>query len=224
MTRNELFSSRLRSLRIEKEAQEQRRWTAEDVGKSLGMSQSTFSNYENGLRIPSLDVIERIAKFYKVSPAYITGFSDYKGNTDSDAFLVLPSMTDHAKTTFANSLGDYGISEEMLKRHGLSRSDILVDVVQDNSMAPTLIKDDVVILRRDLNRTQHLPHGLYCVKSPDGKTWLRWVKQELDGSVKVYPENTTHFESFTFNSDDFSHYSILGSIFKIIREPKADTI
>ncbi|MCG6216248.1 LexA family transcriptional regulator [Vibrio furnissii] len=224
MTRNELFSSRLRSLRIEREAQDQRRWTAEDVGKSLGMSQSTFSNYENGLRIPSLDVIERIAKFYKVSPAYISGFSDYKGNTDSDALLVLPTMTEHAKTMFANPLGDYGVSEEVLTRYGLSRSDILIDVVQDNSMAPLLLKDDVVILRRDVNPTQHVPHGLYCVRSPDGKTWLRWVKQELDGSVKVYPENSTHFESFTFNSEDFAHYTILGSIFKIIREPKTDVI
>lgn len=224
MTRNELFSSRLRNLRIEKEAKDQRRWTAEDVGKHLGMSQSTFSNYENGLRIPSLDVIERIAGFYKVSPSYLTGFTEHKGNTDSDAFLVLPSMSTNAKATFANPLGDYGISEEWLKQRGLTSSDVFIDVVADNSMAPTLLKDDVVILKRLADTGSAIAHGLYCLKDTDGHTWLRWVKRELDGTVNVYPENDTHFQKFTFKPEEFEKYTVMGTLLKIIREPKSDVI
>lgn len=226
MTRNEKFGERLRQLRAEKEARDGRKWTTEDVGKALGMTQSTYSNYENSLRMPALDGIERIAQFYKVSPSYIACFSDHRGNTDGDALLVLPTMTHYAKAAFANPLGDFGVSAELLATYGLSQVDILIDVVPDNAMAPSLQKNDVVILRRlgDISK-QNLPHNLYCLKDDSGQTWFRWVKREIDGSVKVYPENTTHYDEFTFSQEQFdTNYQVMGSILKVIREPKPEVL
>lgn len=225
MTRTEKFATRLRQLRAEKEAREQRKWTTDDVGKALGMTQSTYSNYENALRVPALDVIERIADFYNVNPAYIACFSDYKGNTDGDALLVLPDLTSNAKASFSNSLGDFGVSSELLATYGLTRKDILVDVVVDNSMAPHLIKNDVVLLRRlgDTPKSA-LPHGLYCLKDPTGQTWFRWVKREINGVVQVYPESTTHYQKFEFTPEEFEQFTVLGSILKVIRAPSADAL
>ncbi|MBL4297877.1 helix-turn-helix domain-containing protein [Vibrio fluvialis] len=225
MTRTEKFGKRLRQLRAEKEAREQRKWTTDDVGKALGMTQSTYSNYENALRVPALDVIERIADFYKVSPAYIACFSDYKGNTDGDALLVLPALTENAKEAAANSLGDFGVSSELLATYGLERQDVLIDVVLDNSMAPTLIKNDVVILRRMADTPKNaIPHGLYCLKDPSGQTWFRWVKREINGVVQVYPESTTHYQKFEFTPEQFEEYTVLGSILKVIRAPSTDAL
>lgn len=225
MTRNEIFAKRLRHLRAEKEATEQKRWSARDVGRVLGMSQSTYSNYENALRIPTLDTIEQIAAFFKVNPAYVCGFSEYKGNSDSDAMLVLPAMTDKAQQFCSNSLGDFGVSPELLKKHGLTKDHILVDVIDDNAMAPQLIKGDVVIVRRlvDIDRNA-LPHGLYCLKNPGGETWFRWVRREIDGTIQVYPEKTTHYASFSLTPEEFQDYTVLGSVFKVIREPKPDEL
>nr|AKN36419.1 hypothetical protein [Vibrio splendidus] len=40
----------------------------------------------------------------------------------------------------------------------------------------------------------------------------------------MYPNNTTHYESYTFTKEEFSQFEVLGTIFKIIRTPRFDDL
>ncbi|OCH31813.1 hypothetical protein A6E13_16455 [Aliivibrio fischeri] len=225
MNRNEEFGKRLRELRKEKEIKDGRKLTCEMVGKAIGMTPSGYTNYENGLRIPKLDIIEDIAIFYKVSPSYIACFSENKGNSTNESLLIMPQLTEQAKAESASILGDYAVSPELLLKSNINKENILLELIKDNSMSPHLFKNDFILIKKEnLTLLDNLAFGIYCLKDKNNQLWIRWVKPELDGSYKVYPNNTTHYESYTFSKEEFSEFRILGSIFKIIRTPNFDDI
>ena len=62
-----LISSKLRSLRIEKNLKQAQ------VAEKVGVNKSAISAYENDLRQPSYDVLVKLAKLYKVSVDYLLG-------------------------------------------------------------------------------------------------------------------------------------------------------
>jgi transcriptional regulator with XRE-family HTH domain len=54
------LGEKLRKLREEKGS------TLEDVADSLGIGRSTLSGYENGHRKPNIEVIDKLAQYFKV--------------------------------------------------------------------------------------------------------------------------------------------------------------
>lgn len=67
--------------------------TQAELGKKIGLMDNTIARYENGTRVPSLEVWEDLASALHVSPAYLVGWSDepsedeHKHNIESsDAF------------------------------------------------------------------------------------------------------------------------------------------
>jgi len=65
-----IFSERLRELR------EETGQPLRVVAKSLGIALSSYSNYEQGLREPSLAYFRRICDYFDVSADYLLGRSD----------------------------------------------------------------------------------------------------------------------------------------------------
>ena len=53
--------------------------TQAELGNQVGFADNTISNYEKGLREPTLEVWEFLASALHVSPAYLVGWSDEKG-------------------------------------------------------------------------------------------------------------------------------------------------
>lgn len=47
--------------------------TQEEVAKDLNLSQQTYSNYENGTRLPNIDIIIDIANYYNISIDILVG-------------------------------------------------------------------------------------------------------------------------------------------------------
>jgi transcriptional regulator with XRE-family HTH domain len=62
-----ILGYRLRELRKEN------RLSQEKLGKILGVSKVSVSGYENGNRIPSLDILNKILDFFGVSADYLMG-------------------------------------------------------------------------------------------------------------------------------------------------------
>ena len=62
-----MYLKRLRELR------EDRDKTQTEIAKILGMKQSQYSRYENGIRDIPLDSLITLAKYYSVSTDYILG-------------------------------------------------------------------------------------------------------------------------------------------------------
>ncbi|MCH5255230.1 MAG: helix-turn-helix transcriptional regulator [Lachnospiraceae bacterium] len=58
----------------------------ETIAKYLGVSQQTYSNYENGKREIPIMVVTALAKYYKVSTDYLLrSDTSYLGNVDMNA-------------------------------------------------------------------------------------------------------------------------------------------
>ena len=62
-----MYLKRLRELREDKDK------TQTEIAKILGMKQSQYSRYENGIRDLPLDSLITLAKYYGVSTDYILG-------------------------------------------------------------------------------------------------------------------------------------------------------
>lgn len=56
-------------------ARQVRGYSQYDFAKLLGIGRSTLANYEQGVREPSLEMIEKIASALCVSPAWLVGWS-----------------------------------------------------------------------------------------------------------------------------------------------------
>lgn len=59
-----------------KETRKSRGLTQVEVCKILFVDQNTLSLFENGHRLPRVDMIERLAKIYDVNPAWLVGWSE----------------------------------------------------------------------------------------------------------------------------------------------------
>ena len=66
-----MYLKRLRELR------EDRDKTQTEIAKILGMKQSQYSRYENGIRDIPLDSLITLAKYYGVSTDYILGLQKW---------------------------------------------------------------------------------------------------------------------------------------------------
>lgn len=64
------FTDRLKQLRIEKHI------TQKELAGFLNVTQNAIFNWENGKREPSIEMIEKIANYFNVSPSYLMGWDD----------------------------------------------------------------------------------------------------------------------------------------------------
>ena len=68
--------------------------TQEQLSQRLGLTKSVISAYENGLRMPSYDVLIAIARIFKVSTDFLLGVEqkqevDFSGLTESEKTAIL---------------------------------------------------------------------------------------------------------------------------------------
>lgn len=66
----DIFCKRLRILRIENGL------STTALAKEIQVSDASISRWENGLRIPNIDELYALAKFFKVSADYLIGLED----------------------------------------------------------------------------------------------------------------------------------------------------
>lgn len=69
------FGNRLKTLRI------QNNMTQFQLSQKLGLTKSVISAYENGLRMPSYDVLIAISNIFRVTTDFLLGIED-KSNID----------------------------------------------------------------------------------------------------------------------------------------------
>lgn len=65
-----VFGKRLKRLRQEKDV------VLVDLADHLDTTQSTLSKYENGKRVPNIEMLDRIAKYFDVTTDFLIGNTD----------------------------------------------------------------------------------------------------------------------------------------------------
>lgn len=88
--------------------------TMQDFCNTIGISFSTYQNYESGKRIPTADILLKLADFYNVSTDYLLG-----RNTEEQTAL------DELAGQFNMSLLEKKIVEEYLKLPDKMRGDLM---------------------------------------------------------------------------------------------------
>lgn len=65
------LANKLKELRIDKGLSQS------EVSKALGLTRNAFTNYENGYREPSLDILKKICELFAVSADYLLGLKEF---------------------------------------------------------------------------------------------------------------------------------------------------
>ncbi|UWP60594.1 helix-turn-helix transcriptional regulator [Ruminococcus gauvreauii] len=72
-------------------------YTQADMGRKLNIQRQSYANYENGNRIPSIDMLSKIAAIFKVTVDYllhdITAAAG--GTADPDFYSITDLITDY---------------------------------------------------------------------------------------------------------------------------------
>ncbi len=64
------FAKKLKEIRMEKG------YSQKETSLKLGMSKNAYSNYEMGIREPSLDTLKKICQLFDTSSDYLIGLKD----------------------------------------------------------------------------------------------------------------------------------------------------
>lgn len=81
-----MFSERLKQLRIDRKLRQK------DIAEYFGTSPQSYAQWEKGLRKPSQDSLEKLAKFFDVSTDYLLGNTDQKNASDIDEEALEASL------------------------------------------------------------------------------------------------------------------------------------
>ncbi len=66
-----MINEKLKQLRKEKGVSQK------EISSAIGITLSAYSNYEQGIREPSIDIIIKLCKYFKVSADYLIGLEDW---------------------------------------------------------------------------------------------------------------------------------------------------
>ena len=96
MVSNSMISVRLKELREDLHLRQ------DQVAKLMRVNKNAISTYENGTREPSLGMLVRLARLYRVSTDYLLGVTDNRvvdisGLTEHEATLICELVEDMTK-------------------------------------------------------------------------------------------------------------------------------
>ncbi|MED1201984.1 helix-turn-helix domain-containing protein [Heyndrickxia acidicola] len=86
-----MFGKRLRELRKKKGL------TMKEFGNKFSLAESTISGYENGIRKPDIELVDKFADFFEVSSDYLLGRTDSPNPTINSSILNQKDEKDIAK-------------------------------------------------------------------------------------------------------------------------------
>lgn len=128
-----MFSEELRNLRKEKNISQV------ELSRTLGMSQSAIGMYESGKREPNFKTLELIANYFNVNIDRLL-----EGEKKLTLIpLVNQENTDIPIFALQDIVGYEEISEQMAKQ-----GEYFAIKIQDDSMSPRIIKNDIVIAKK----------------------------------------------------------------------------
>lgn len=71
-----------------KELRKQNQLTQEDLAKIVGVAKLTISRWENGNRVPKIDMAKVLSDYFGVSVPYLLGYVDENENIKHDSNFV----------------------------------------------------------------------------------------------------------------------------------------
>ncbi len=103
---------------------ESRQKSQQEVCSALNIEQSTLANYENGKRIPKIEILIKIAEYYQCSVDFLLGIEKSGGKDFSDFQVDNSEFAFDFKTRVRDLLAEQKLSEDdFMKMTGFSKDE-----------------------------------------------------------------------------------------------------
>lgn len=184
-----------------------------DLVNKFHMSKSTVSSWCNGVKIPRMDKIERLAEYFGVSKSdLIEKKAQSNIVPDTNQLTPIPVIvraSDGIDCLAEDNIIDY---EYVPQKDIADEKDYVFLRVTGDSMYPTLMEGDLILVRRQSSADS----GSLAVVTADNEDGA--VKRIVYGKnfVELQPINPM-YSSKRFENSDISRIQIFGVVRKIIR-------
>lgn len=178
---------------IIKELRKQKGLSQNALAELCGVHQTAVSQWEKGRTTPDLDSLKKLAKVLEVSVETLLGGENAKDENK------IPGFSRISADAVSEKLGD---------------SDIFALTINDNTMSPSLIPGDTVIVNR---REVPVSGELAAVTAGNSDAFItRIIKKGT--SILLVPENSS-YEPLIYSENDFVSLpvTVLGKVIELRR-------
>ena len=195
------------------------------IANALGITQRTYSNYENEYTQPDYDVIKKMSEYFGVSVDYLLGrtsapssLSNISNVYTPDAIVQFP-VIGSIKAGYDGMVEEFGTGESIIipieMLGGRPPEDFLAFQVRGNSMYPKLIDGDRVLVLR----TDSVDSGATAVVAYNGDeaTIKKVVYEQGQDWMDLIPANP-EYETRRIKGTDLEQCRIIGKAVKLIRD------
>ena len=99
------FADRMKELRAEK------RISGPQLAENLGVSDSTISMWETGVRFPRKKYMDALCDYFGVSPSYLMGKTDFKNEEETMFYFLLEDSPESSSKTYEKIFNSYAEKE-----------------------------------------------------------------------------------------------------------------
>lgn len=202
-----------------KQARESRHITLEDAGKKVDVHKSTVLRWENGetekIKFPILEIL---ASYYNVNPVWLMGYDVPMEKTQTDALgnpIVSIPVLGVVKAGYDYLAQENWIGTVDVDKKLADSGELFALKVHGNSMFPTLMEDDIVIIKKQ----DDFENGDIVVAIINGDEATIKKGKKSDTSILLQPLNN-EYEPLIFTYDEMKSIpvTIIGVVKQLKRE------
>ncbi|HYW03287.1 MAG TPA: S24 family peptidase [Gammaproteobacteria bacterium] len=184
-----------------------------DMAARIGVNKNTLGAYERGQRLPDIEFLARFAqvtggRFFDLFQARLAssasaavreiagegpGSSPLENPAARSDFLLPPFAPDLTLDSVqkADSASPVGFRQWWLRRHGIEDDRLMAAQITTDSMGPTVVPGDLVLLDLTRNRPAE---AVYAIRAPEGLLLRRL--QRLPGQrLRLITDNPSYHDS-----------------------------
>ena len=192
-----------------------------ELGRVIGVAESTISLYENNKRQPDNATLSALADFFGVSIDYLLGRNETKNPPnvfDVDGIVcfeeigtICAGFNGSLNETFTGEIVELPLS--MIS--GGHKEEYFVLRVQGNSMYPRILEGDRILCKR----CSSVDSGSFAVVLYDGECATVKKVNYVNGEnwIELMPINPD-YEPKRISGNDLQQCRILGKVVKLIRD------
>lgn len=193
-------------------------WTVEETARRLSqissetITPSRYGNWEQQIRTPKIEQFVELGVLFKKNPEWIGGLSDNDGTAPEASLYTVPKPVGIPTAQGVLDVGDDSLAfkRTFLDELGLDHNRLLPFVAQDNSMRGIIEEGDRVLIDRTATSVQQRDDlfGLMI----NGRVWLRWIRQDLEGGYKIQAEDRDNYPDQLLTAEKLASLQILGRV------------
>lgn len=170
-------------------------WTTRRLGERLNLQHTTISRYANGVNIPKLVTVYRIAEITNVNFDWLIGQSDVKHPphivSKSVKIPVLGTVIAGIPIETVEEILDY----EEIPTKMAQQGEFFALQVKGDSMEPKISAGDVVIVKKQ----EYIDNGDIAIILVNGNEATVKKVKKFDGGINLIPMNNA-YEVMTYSN------------------------